>query len=231
MFTSDPKFKKWESETALRLEKRLHREKIMELFGVRSDQVVFIDENRHYTPESPAVLQACRAVWKVPRGATIFSDCGNSFFDHKSPVIPAIFGVRTAQYPPSVHYFLSPNDNHCHGSAKAKWRQQSSENGWGKDDSVESSLCLLGCLSDIPQEEVQSYFRNNFMIGKSFVSPSRCKELIGFSAVRKIEQSEKYTAALRKYESFSRHSSGDDELHPEDIPPELNSSLDGSYWN
>jgi hypothetical protein len=194
------------------------------------NQVVFIDERRHYTPESPALLQACRAVWQISTGATVFSDCGNAFFAKKTPLIPELFGARTAQYPPCVHHCISPNDNHCHGSAKAKWRQLSAENEWGKDDSLESSLCLLGCLSSIPREEVEGYFSRNFLIGKQFVSPSRCKELVVGSAVRKIEKSEKYEVALRNYDSFCRSSTSMEEHLEVDTSSELNCTLDGSYW-
>ena len=80
MFTSDPKFRKWDSETPIRLEKRLHRERLMDLFGVTPNQVVFMDTTRHYIAESPALLQECGARWKVRDGSLIFFRLWEQFF-------------------------------------------------------------------------------------------------------------------------------------------------------
>ena len=102
---------------------------------------------------------------------------------------------------------------------------------WGKDDSVDSSLSLLGCLTSIPQEEVRGYFTRNFQLDKKFISPSRCKELVVSAALLKMEKSEKLSNALRDYHKFVNSSTQTDEVPYGEQPPELKSSLDGAYWN
>ena len=167
---------------------------------------------------------------KYPPRSTILSDLGNAFFDDMGAVIPRLFRCRTAQYPPAVHHFLSPNDNHYHGSAKAKWRQMSAENGWGQDDSVESSLCLLGCLTNIAQEEIKGYFTNNFLLDKKYVSPERCRPIIEGVVSYKIGKSEINRKAVMDYNKFCQEATSRQEQLQGDSIPELESSLDGSYW-
>jgi len=137
MFTSDPAFRDIAISTSRRIGIRSRTDELMTKYSIEGFQVVWQQSASSYIPESQTLLEAHSARVKVPLGSAIFSDRGNVFFRNQEPLIPQIFRLKTACYPTVVHHFISPNDNHFHGSAKAKWRLIKAKNGRGKADSVE----------------------------------------------------------------------------------------------
>jgi len=202
----------------------------MNQFSVAPEQVVWVPGSRHYIAESNELVVAYRARVEIPDGATIFSDQGNAFFRDRVPVLSECFGVKTATYPSLVHHYLSPNDNHYHGVAKAKWRAESAKNGWGKDDGVASSLCLLSFLNTVPPPLIQSFFTKNFMLANLYVDPERCMRIVAGTNSRNEEREEFFERARGAYRDFVRMTTHTHETTPETTPDELSGTLDGEYW-
>ena len=132
--------------------------------------------------------------------------------------------------PHIIHQYLSPNDNRYHGAAKAKWGSMAAERGWGKDDSVESSLALVSILSSFDPEAIRKCFAENLFLERTSIKPDRCMGLITNCLTRKIRKSEYFQRVVSAYQAFmgsSMRESTSSQLPP---PPHLTDSLDGRYW-
>ena len=199
-------------------------------YGITPNQIVWMNTTRQYIAESNDLLIAYRARVEIPDGATIFSDKGNAFSKDGESVLSKYFDVKTATYPPIVHHYLSPNDNHLHGLEKAKWRAESAKNGWGKDDGVESSLCLLSFLNTAPSPLIQSFFTKNFMLDHLYVDPERCLRIVESPDSQNEEKEEFFSRARRAYQDFVRMTTHTCETPLETPPDELSGTLDGEYW-
>ena len=202
MFTGDPKFRDVAVTTTRRITIRDLCDATMEELGVEENQVVWLPNAGHYVPESKNILAEFLARVQVPEGSVIFSDRGNAFFRDGKPLIPQLCGAQTATYPPEIHHFLSPNDHDFHSSVKAKWRAEEARNGWGKDHSIESSISLLAFMNTIPPEEVRGYFTRNFCMDRSYITGSRCVELIREKVSR---EADKNGLLARAREAHKKH--------------------------
>ena len=199
-------------------------------YGIASFQVFWMGGKSNYIPETKELLEFYWAMTEIPQNSVIFHDRGNAFFSDGESVIESIFGCRTAVYPPLIHHFLSPNDNNFHGAGKAKWRSMAAENGWGKDDSVESSLALLSIFSNFDREAICSYFTKNFFIGRASIKPDRCMDLVTDGIMKKIRKSEFYQRSVSAYQiHLERKARNGSPIY---LPPpsSLKDSLDGQYW-
>lgn len=230
MFTSDHGFRDSKVSTDRRKKIRSETDDLMQEYGITRNQIIWLDTHRHYISESTAILRLYQDRVQVPPGCVIFSDEGNAFFESGTALLPELFGARTAQYLPKVHHFLSPIDNHFHGSAKAKWRALQAKNGWGKDDDVRSSLCLLHILSTMPKEEVSGYFRKNFLLDLKYIDPDVCVRILDDADKNFDYQSEFFARCSSAYDDFLRSSDDQQEDICSNPPPQLSSRLDGSYW-
>jgi hypothetical protein len=170
------------------------------------------------------------AMVQVPQNAVIFHDQGNAFLSDKESVVPLIFGVKAATYPPIIHQFLSPNDNRFHGAAKEKWRSMACEKQWGKDDSVESSLALLSFLSHYDPIAVRSYFSKNLFLERKSIQPDRCMDLVMNGLLKKISKNEKIHSGTKLYQKFKDKHQAESAVLSLPQPPCLEDSLDGYYW-
>ena len=107
-------------------------------------------------------------------GSVIFSDRWRAYTEMGRSVISEFGMAETMQYPSAIHAYLSPNDNHYHGAAKAKWRGMAKARRWGPKDGVESDLCLLGILTHTNPDDIRKYFTRNLFLGRKPPSKGRC---------------------------------------------------------
>jgi len=96
MVTSDSKFRDEKLTTDRRRERRFLVDTLLEKYNVDRWQIIWDKESKYYIPESGDILRKYRARIRVPSGSVIFSDMGNAFFSEGDPVIPKIFGTKTA---------------------------------------------------------------------------------------------------------------------------------------
>ena len=195
-----------------------------------SYQVFWMGGASHYVPESRHIVELYGSMMQVPENAVIFHDEGNAFMEDGASILPPIFNCRAATYPPIIHQFLSPNDNHYHGAAKEKWRALARKNGWDKNDSVESSLSLLSYLTHYDKEAVKSYFTKNFFLDRKKIQPDRCMDLVSGGLIRKMQKSEYFERCMRSYADFQQKNALQDALTHVLPPPPFETSLDGKYW-
>lgn len=230
MFTNDPKFRDSAVTTDIRKKLRSECESVMKEYGVSPNQVVWMGGGSHYVPERTDLLKIYGAKVKVPDNLVIFSDKGNTFFQDKQPVIPLIFRSRTATFPPAIHHCLSPNDNRYHGVAKAQWRAEAAKQGWGKEDSLRSSLYLLSCLNKVEPETIRGYFAKNFFLTRKCVKPDRCLDLVTNGMMRILLKNDFFIHSLSVYRRFREDHEKQREKDLSHPPPELMSTLDGDHW-
>jgi len=131
LFTFDKCFRTDSLTTPRRRAAHERFQKYLAELNLSPSQVVVLTGNKMYVRESPDLVEIFFSRYDIAPGSIIFSDNGRSFFRNKQPLIPQICQATTSTYPAIVHQFLSPNDNHHHGAAKAKWRAM-----YGKWDGV-----------------------------------------------------------------------------------------------
>ena len=185
LFTYDKRFRNDRLTTARRMEAHQHLTRCLGKNGLHENQIDVLEGSKHYVPESAAILHRFLSISQIPLGCVIFSDKGNAFRDHNGPVIPQYHDARTFTYPPLIHHIISPNDNHFHGAAKAKWRAMYAKMGWGSGDAVESDLCLLGYLTHTDPRAIQGYFERNLFLGQEPPTAKRCRTLFEHIPTRK----------------------------------------------
>ena len=91
----------------------------------------------------------------------IFTDCGHAFKDKQGLDLLEHNGFVHVTYPPCVHHWLSPNDNHFHGVAKAQWRAKIDPVGGG---TARSDITLLQALGAVPVSMIKEFFVGNFCL-------------------------------------------------------------------
>ena len=79
-------------------------------------------EKRTYVSESAELLRRFFAKYEVEDGCVALSDNGNSLFPKGQSILLDLGFDLHVPYPAAVHQYLSPNDNHLHGTAKTQWR-------------------------------------------------------------------------------------------------------------
>jgi len=231
MFTHDQKFRGNGLTTRRRIEIHENFTTLLAEHHLTPDQVVYLESDRHYVAESPALIREYFSRFPVSDGAVIFSDKGNAFFSGQSPVLLSCGVSRTETFPPLVHQYLSPNDNHHHGSAKAKWRGKCEVHGWGKDDSVESCLSLLSFLTHVPPQEVIGYFTKNFCLDVPELTVEICMDRITNGHFFLTERNRYFKHCSQLYQLFEE--TGVVHEHPprSRTITEIETTLDGTYWS
>ena len=163
IFTFNGKFrfdrigrKSWDQE-------REHFMGALSRFGINARRVIYIgakkNETHIYANESTDILHRFFALYHIPLNVVVFSDNGKSFFHGGVSVLESIGFAKHVSYPAPVHQYLSPNDNHLHGAAKASWRNS----GVDFKDDVESSLLLLNHLDVNLMAHAATWFRRNIL--------------------------------------------------------------------
>lgn len=122
-----------------------------------------VRESRVYAAENVDMVKTYFKFYPPPAGSWIFSDNGHAFMDHGIPVFESVGFSQHSFYPASVHQYLSPNYNHLHGVAKAKWRSLKID----FSDDVLASISLLSELDTVSQATIRSYFDTNFLLKKN----------------------------------------------------------------
>jgi len=229
MFTADPKFRKTGIHTDTQKATFARFQNLLATNGVNENQIIYVGGTKHYIAESKEIVEQFLAMVQIPPGATIFSDKGHAFFHKKTPIIPQLCGAKTATYPPVLHHYISPNDNHHHGAAKAKWRAKVVEQGWGKDHSLESCLYFLFCLNTASQDAVRGYFTKNFCLDRKCVRGDRCLDLVSAGLATHLMKNEALQQAEEAYQAFMKKRTREDEAPPGPPPTKLRSTLDGTY--
>lgn len=143
LFTYDKRFRFSDIKTPRRKQLYQRLQSALVKNGLVPEQVILLEGTRKYVGESSCILRSFLETANILPESIIFHDQGHAFKEAGQSVIEKWTSARDYTYPPPVHQFISPNDCHLHGAAKAKWRSISAENGWGPDDAVESELCLL----------------------------------------------------------------------------------------
>ena len=230
LFTNDPKFRNSKITTTRRKEIRSRTDVLMDKYQIQSWQVFWFGGKSHFIRESRHLLELYGSMVQVPENSVIFHDQGNAFIDDIESIIPLIFGCRSATYSPIIHQYLSPNDNHYHGSTKAKWRSMAAEMNWDKDHSTESRLSLLSVLTHFNVGVIASYFTKNFFFERKKIQPDRCFDLVSSGLHRKLKKKQYYNACLKAYDSFKNQISAASETPLGSPPQQLENSLDGVYW-
>ena len=165
LFTCNPKFRQDKMNTNRQKQLKRYLNDVMEEYGITEDRVVYIGDiqrgSKTYAYECPLLLHLFFANYKLPYHlCRIMSYQGKAFREEESSVLENIGFSEVMSYPPSIHQYLSPNDNKLHGVAKAKWK-------WNKQDKkndVANSLFFLNALDNVKKENISQWFRTNFML-------------------------------------------------------------------
>ena len=179
MFTSDRIYKVWKRKTPRRINQESAVQAALTEFNVDAKQIVYIPDTKYYTYERAEII---RAYLKRVRNyifcdSVIFSDNARMYLSEEQPITTSL-RANTARYPAEVHQYMSPNDNHLHGAAKAKWRKFRRQKLPGVKGRIFSDVCLLGQLTHIKSRVIRGFFDINLFLGNRPLSVGRCKNHI-----------------------------------------------------
>ena len=179
MFTSDPAYKVWNRKTPKRLEKESAVQAALHEFDVNANQIVFIPNKKHYTYERVEIIRAYlkRMRNHILCGSVIFSDNARLYLNEDHPITSTL-RANTARYPAEIHQYMSPNDSHLHGMAKAKWKKNRRKKLPGIKGRVFSDVCLLGKLTHIGRGVIRGFFAANLFLDSRQLTVKRCKDHI-----------------------------------------------------
>jgi len=231
MFTHDSKFRVEGLTTRRRVEINANYKCLLDKYQLTPDQVAYIESDRCYVAESPALLREYFTRFPAPQGSVIISDGGKAFYSGGVSVLQSCGVSRNETLPPLVHQYLSPNDNHHHGAAKAKWRSKCASNGWGKDDSIESSLCLLSFLTHVPPEDICGYFTKNMCLDVDNLNAEICTERISDGNFSGILKNRFFKICSTVFKQFEETGEINDCLPVPKAINEIDCTLDGPYWS
>lgn len=168
---------------------------LLNYYEIDSKRIIYMgsdnDESKHFVSESPELLKIFFKRYKIKKNCLILSDNGNAFFEDGESVLLKIGFDIHRTYPAAVHHWLSPNDNHLHGSSKASWRQS----GVDFKDDVSSSLMLLNHL-DCDIISYSKYWFNKNMI---HLEEEDVKALIGNNNIKKSEYKNECVDVYRNF--------------------------------
>ncbi len=163
LFTYNAAFRHDRNPTTRRAAQVKHLDEALRKYHIAPNRVVYVGESkgetRTYVPESPALLRQFFKNYKAPQGAVALSDNGNSLFEEGKSVLLGLGFERHECYPAAVHQYLSPNDNHLHGTAKQAWRNS----GVNCKDDVENCLCFLWQLDQDTKAHGRQWFDQNIL--------------------------------------------------------------------
>jgi hypothetical protein len=170
-------------------------ENLLAKYQIDRSRVIYVGketgERGVFASESADLVRRYWRLHKIPRGAVVFSDEGNSFFPGGESVLEEVGFAQHESYPPAVHQYLSPNDNCLHGSAKQRWRHS----GVDFSDDVEASLQILNYLdSDIHDGGKDWWDRNLLKLTTASV-----EGLIAVTARRRAELNKKRLQAFHVF--------------------------------
>jgi hypothetical protein len=169
----------------------------MKRFKIDSEQIFYVDRGRGETSkfckESSAIIREALRVLKLPTDATILTDAGSCYQHNKQDVIKQCGYSKHFTYPPSVHQYLSINDNNIH-RLKVQWRRDHEDS----QDDVVNSLDLMHRFENVPATDILECTNRNFIVHEKSPTVEDCKELIGKSPV---EESDFYDVCLSLYEA------------------------------
>ena len=143
----------------------------------------------------------------------IFTDRGKAFLEKKEQIIPKYYKTRTATYPPPIHQYLSPNDNHYHGAAKARWEAIKRRKKWGPGDTVKSELCLLNLLTYTREDVIKEYFEKNLFLGQPLPHKRTCLKMISENTPAKSKREQFFDGCLRAYRNFVANTPPSESTH------------------
>lgn len=211
-------------------------EKIRKEYSIASTQVVVLKRKKRttYCRESADILRKFFAIYKekLPKECVIFRDASDAYKGFCDEMVNAGVVSDWIEYEPSVHEFLSPNDNPLHGIAKKRWIKRGPR---GKDD-VLSSMKLLYELGNIETDKIKGAFTANFFLnssGKPLPSISRetVSQFLGSRKKILNHRREQMLEARNFYIKYSENKTArGQEIQPHQ-PLSLGKNLDGEYWN
>lgn len=195
---------------------------------VDPDDIVWLESGKQYCKETRGIIKHFMerqiSLGRIPVGSLIFSDQGGAFMSGGPPILSTFEGISTAQYIPSIHHFLSPNDNKFHGVAKKIWRGSTMD----RTDDIACTISLMNTLNTISEESVKGWFQKNFFIGDEDYSLEDCEAIVTKNFSKYIEKDEHFRSCVQAY---FRHTRGLRSNDARFIPVSLDGSLlDGRYW-
>lgn len=219
-YTYNQDFRRDRNPTELRQEKLDKIDECFRRYNVSPDRVVYVGKDKYqtetYVAESPDLLKRFFKKYKVPQGMMVLSDEGNAFSENGESVLLKLGFDQHVTFPPSVHQYLSVNDNPWHGDAKQLWRTL----GVDFSDDAESSISLLSILDKELVKHGKYWFDRN-LLG---LTESGVADLISGAGGKKSHLHKDWKRAYRINMGLDARG------EVEELPDNLNDGLDGLYW-
>ena len=225
MFTHDPTFdpKGRDYKTVKRW---------LEDFGLVPGQVFYIDGNKGaggkktYCGESSDLYsQYLRVHRDEMRDSIIFHDGGPALKIKRGGETSWVFeegGNDVIVFPSTQHGRLSVLDNYLFGLAKTWWRKERTNENFSLD-----ALKLLQCIEWVSKDAIDKMWTSNFLLADKKLTLTAVEELMERGPKKAFANHDRKARYERAYENWLKEN---EDMHGYHIPEELESQLDGSYW-
>lgn len=194
LYTYNPKFRTDRSRTKKRDGDRQHLQLCLDTSALDPNRVVYVGkakgEKHTYVPESPDLVRRFFSYHGVRTETNFLSDKGNAFIDKGKDVLLDLGSKSHSTFPPSVHHYLSPNENELHGSSKRQWRETCDS----FEDDVKSCYQLFFFLDQQTSHHSSTWFNRNMIKLKE----TGVEELISGASV----EQQRFHPTLQKSLSF-----------------------------
>ena len=137
--------------------------------------------------------------------------------------IIADWGARHESFKSATHEYMSTLDNHAFDIGKGVIRA----NDVDQSDRLVPSLLFMDTLDKMSRETVASMWRRNFLLDQRRISKEAVRAVLQPKGKNEKERSDFYDKCRDLYRVKVLNC---DPLYPEDLGKELQSDLDGAYW-
>ena len=205
---------------------------LMREYGISTSRVVAVPrvtgKYSKYVRESPWMVKTFFSLHSdhLTQSDVFFHDEGGCFMEAGFSVLATLGYFNEYTYPPSVHMYLSPNDNKFHGAAKRAWRKS----GVDMKDDVASSLRLMFEFDCIKSKSIRSWWKYNFNLNNKCVLRERMEDLVRGRRKNLVERSEYYQKCMEHYRRSVLEPAKRGNIHYIEKPLSFENTFDSTYW-
>ena len=219
MFTHDPTFKPNGPRAA-------EVQKWCDDFGVDRNCIYYVkpkkDTKKYNAESSEQYVQYHRKYKRVFKDATVCHDGGPALKIKGQYVFEE--GLREVIPFPSIqHGCMSVCDNHLFGTAKTTWRAERSNTDFSMD-----AVKLIQCINWPGADAINNMWRANFLLDEQPLTLKAVESWLD----RGPKTAWAHADARMRYEAvYANFLIQNDDKYGVEVDSNLESQLDGSYWN
>jgi DNA-binding transcriptional ArsR family regulator len=191
-----------------------------------SEIFVEFDGDSAYYKEDAYMIDKVLSDSRPWEGHVFLSDKGTAFRPKGESIILDNGADMHFSLNPPIHGKFNINDAHLHPVGKRPWVAMR------KDDDPEwkQTLQLAYCISTVSADSTRRAVERNYFLNEPKSLPAVDERLWGPVSVTKEDCEKRHAYCLKMYQEFLDEGNFIDTSPPPEVPEQLQSALDGAYW-